>query len=424
MIKRNLVVMFLLCSLLVFAACASDVKESEDINKTDEVASEEKEISSLEWSEVLEKAKGQVVDIHMWGGSEYVNSYMDDYVAKELKDKYDITLNRVPVTDIRDVINKLLVEKEEDKTDGTVDLLWLNGENFKLAKENDILYGELTSLIPNYIKYVNLNAEDLNYDFGYKTEGYEIPFGKAQFVMVYNSEKIANPPKSMEDLKTWIKENPGRFTYPSPPDFTGSACVRNVMYETSGGYEKYLDDMSNEEFNENTAPLWAYLNDIEENLWRNGETYPASSAILDQLFASGEVDMTMSYNPVHASNMIASGSFPESTRSFVFDNGSLSNTHYLSMPFNCVDEEASVVVLDFLLSPEAQAMKNNPEYWGDFTVLDFEKLNDDEKLLFEELDLGKATLSTEELASKRLPEISSEYVNKLEKGWLEEVVKK
>jgi len=415
--KKNVaVIILLISSLFMFSACSS---KSEDVE-----VSEISGLGALEWSEVLEKAKGQVVDIHMWGGSEYVNNYMDDYVRSELKERYDITLNRVPVTDIRDVINKLLVEKEEGKDDGTVDLIWLNGENFKVAKENEILYGELTSLVPNYIKYVSVGAQDLNYDFGYKTDGYEIPWGKSQFVMVYNSDMLPNPPKSMEELKIWISENPGKFTYPSPPDFTGSAFVRNAMYETSGGYEKYLADMSDEDFASNVAPLWTYLNDIEKDLWRSGETYPASSAILDQLFANGEVYMTMSYNPVHASNMVASGTFPSSTKSFVFDGGTVSNTHYLSIPFNSSDEEASVVVLNFLLSPEAQAMKNNPEYWGDFTVLDFEKLTADEKMLFDELDLGEATLSTEELASKRVPEISSEYVNKLEKGWLEEVVKK
>lgn len=415
--KKNLtVIILLISSLFMLSACSEKKNEGE----ADQVVG----LGAMEWSEVLENSKGQVVDIHMWGGSEYVNNYMDDYVRTQLKERYDITLNRVPVTDIRDVINKLIIEKDEGKMDGTVDLMWINGENFKISKENDILYGQLTSLVPNYIKYVSVGAKDLNYDFGYKTDGYEIPWGKSQFVMVYDSEKVPNPPKSMDELKTWISDNPGKFTYPSPPDFTGSAFVRNVMYETAGGYEQYLDTMSDEDFVNNIAPLWSYLNDIEKDLWREGQTYPASSAILDQLYASGELYMTMSYNPVHASNMIASGNFPESTKSFVFDAGTVSNTHYLSVAFNAKDEEASMVVLDFLLSPEAQAMKNNPEYWGDFTVLDFEKLTDEEKNLFDELDLGAATLSTEELASKRLPEISSEYVNKLEKGWLEEVVKK
>lgn len=415
--KRNVTVFILLISLaIMLSACSKENTEAQ--------VSEVTGLGKLEWSEILEQSKGQTVDIHMWGGSEYVNNYIDGYVRKELKEKYDISLNRVPVTDIKDLINKLMVEKEEGKEEGTADLFWLNGENFKFAKENELLYGELTSLVPNYIKYVSVVAEDLNYDFGYKTDGYEIPWGKSQFVMIYNSDKVKNPPKSMEELKVWINENPGKFTYPSPPDFTGSAFVRNVMYETTGGYEQFLDEMSDDEFSNSTKGLWAYLNEIEKDLWRNGETYPASSAVLDQLFASEEVYMTMSYNPVHASNMIESETFSKNTKSFVFDLGTLSNTHYLSIPFNSNDVEASLVVLNFLLSPEAQAMKNNPEYWGDFTVLDFEKLTDQEKSLFEKLNLGEATLSTEELAAKRLPEISSEYVNKLEKGWLEEVVKK
>lgn len=380
-------------------------------------------LSSMEWSSVLEAAKGQTVNMHMWGGSQYVNGYMDDYVKPELENRYGIILNRIPINDARDLVNKIMAEKEEKKNDGSVDLFWINGENFKIAKENELLLGDLTAMVPNYIRYVNVSASDLNYDFGFKTDGYEIPWGKSQFVMVYDSEKVTNPPKNLDELREWIKQNPGKFTYPAPPDFTGSAFVRHVLYDKTGGYEQYFSEMDKDEFLSKTDGLWSYLNDIEPYLWRNGETYPQSSAALDQMFSTGEVYMTMSYNPVHGSNMISSGQFPSSTKTFVFDLGTLSNTHYVTIPFNAVNLEGAVVALDFLLSPEAQAKKNDPASWGDFTVLDYGKLSDEQKQLFDVLNLGPATLSTQELVEKRLPEIAGEYVNYLEEGWLEKVIK-
>jgi putative spermidine/putrescine transport system substrate-binding protein len=39
------------------------------------------------------------------------------------------------------------------------------------------------------------------------------------------------------------------------------------------------------------------------------------------------------------------------------------------------------------------------------------------------IDRGPATLSQEELSSHRIPEISAEYVQWLERGWLENVAK-
>ncbi len=52
---------------------------------------------------------------------------------------------------------------------------------------------------------------------------------------------------------------------------------------------------------------------------------------------------------------------------------------------------------NFLLSPEAQAHKQNPEVWGDGTVLDLNKLSAAQKKLFDDLPRGIATLSPEEL---------------------------
>ncbi len=47
----------------------------------------------------------------MWGGSDLVNNYIDQFVAPRLEEKYAIRLNRVPITDARDMINKLITEK-------------------------------------------------------------------------------------------------------------------------------------------------------------------------------------------------------------------------------------------------------------------------------------------------------------------------
>ena len=131
----------------------------------------------------------------------------------------------------------------------------------------------------------------------------------------------------------------------------------------------------------------------------------------------------MSFTQARASTRIAQGRYRNSVRTFLMKKASLFNTHFIAIPFNAPSKEAAMVVADFLLSPQAQYSKNIPENWGDFTVLTVEKLEDDDKKLFDTLDLGKASLPFEEWDRNGIPEIPSSYIEALEKGWEENVLK-
>ncbi len=202
------------------------------------------------------------------------------------------------------------------------------------------------------------------YDFGLATDGMEVPWGKSQFVFVYDSAKIETPPASMTELLEFAKNNPGKFTYPAPPDFTGSAFVRNAMIEMQENGDRFLENLSNEELDQLAQPGLDILSQMKPYLWREGMTYPENSGKLDQLYGAGEVWMTMSYNPVHAQSMIDSGQFPETSKTFVLDNGTLSNTHYLAVPFNTTNASGAFVVINEMISFEAQLEKFKPSVWG------------------------------------------------------------
>jgi putative spermidine/putrescine transport system substrate-binding protein len=361
----------------------------------------------------------------MWGGSPAINSWVENYAGSALKESHNITLNVVPINDAAEFVNKLATEKLAGLKKGTADLIWINGENFKNAHEADLLFGPYTQKLPNFNKYADKSAS-LN-DFGYPTNGFEAPYGRAQFVFEYDSLAINQSPASFIELMSWIKENPGRFTYPQPPDFTGSAFIRQAFYELTGGYEQYLngydgENINRELFEKKSPHLWEYLNEIEPYLWQEGKSYPKTITVQETLFSRGELAFSMYYSPSHATNKILEGQYKESVRTFVMKGNSIFNTHFTAIPYNAPNRAGALVVTNFLLSPQAQLNKADPSQWGDLPIVDYSLLSPQEKQNFDSLDLGVATLPIGVLGPNGVPEIPSAYVELLEKGWIENVL--
>lgn len=374
--------------------------------------------AALSWDEVTAAARGTEVVWAMWGGDERINAWVDGFVAQSLKDQYGLTLRRVPM-DAAVFVNKLANEKAANRAPGSLDLLWINGENFKRAKAEGLLYGPFAERLPHFA-YVNPAAVER--DFGTPVEGYEAPYGRAQFVLDYDSARVSQAPASFAELEAWVRANPGRFTYPQIPDFTGSAFIRQAFYELGGGVQNFTQGWDQARFDAAAPALWAYLNRIKPFLWQQGRSYPAGKAELDALFERGEVDFNLSYHAGGAQGLVLAGRYPHTVRTAVFRGNSLSNIHYTAVPFNAPNKAGALVLANFLLSPAAQLSKNNPANWGDFTVLDLTRLPEAERQAFEDLDLGAATLPLDVLGANAVPEVSAEYVEALESGWESEVL--
>ena len=378
---------------------------------------------TLSWPEALESARGQTVDWFMYGGFPSTNAYINGYVAPRVKTLYGVKLRQVPVKDISAVISKILVEKQAGKnTGGEVDLMWINGENFRTAKRNGLLYGPFAEVLPNQ-KLVDWSRPSVKNDFGEPVDGLESPWGSAQVVMIYNARRTPEPPRSIGELLAWIRKNPGRFAYPAPPDFTGSVFVRHVFYHVSGDVKSWKTGFDEHKFEKAAGKTYAVLRDIAPYLWRQGKTYPENPNRLAHLLADGEVDFAISYHPAKASKMIADGLYPDTVRTFVFKEGTIANTHFVAIPFNAADKAGALVVANFLISPEAQLKKADPMVWGDFPSIDLGRLDASWQQKFADLPRGIATLSNEELQRHQLPEPPSEILIRLEKGWDQHVLK-
>lgn len=373
------------------------------------------------WEKVVETARGGEVNWFLWGGSDNINKYVTEYIGGVLKKDFDITLNRVGLTDTVEAVNIVLGEKESGVNDkGSVDMIWINGENFRTMKQGGLAYCGYTDTLPNN-KLVNWNNPAIANDFGVPVDGCEVPWSKAQFAFAYDTARTENPPRSIGELIEWVKANPGQFTYAAPPDFNGSVFVRHVFYHAAGGVDKLLGDFDQAKFDEVSAKTWKILNDMEPYLWREGKTYPTSINAMEQLFANSEVALYFNYEPAGVGLNIENGTFPPTVKGYGLSDGTIGNTNYTIIPFNSPNKAAALVLQNVLLSGAAQYEKAKPEVWGTAAAIEVSRTDADTQAKFGALKTHPAVVPAAELAKNALPELQASWISAIEKGWLANV---
>lgn len=373
------------------------------------------------WDAILAKAKGQTVNWFMWSGSTTINSFVDKLVGDEAK-KFGVKVKRVPLTDTVQAVQKVLGEKQAGrKTNGSVDLIWVNGENFRTGKQAKLWFGGYTQKLGN-TKLVDWNSPSIAFDFGVKVDGLEVPWGRAQFAFFYNSNDVKQVPQTMGELIAWIKANPGRFTYPAPPDFTGSVFVRHVLYFVNGGFKDLLGPFDKAKFDAAAPKLWKTLNDLKPSLWRQGSTYPASIAELDSLYSNGEVSLDMTYGPGGVGGQVDKGIFPDTTRELVFTNGTIGNTNFTAIPFNSPHKEGAMVVQNILISPKFQFLMAQPKLFGQFAAINVQTAGAAWVKKFDSIPTPPSVLPAKALTRNSNPELQAGWVTAVEKGWKENVL--
>ncbi|MEM6902234.1 MAG: ABC transporter substrate-binding protein, partial [Pseudomonadota bacterium] len=362
-------------------------------------------------------AKGQTVYWNAWGGEGRINDYIA-WVGQQVSEQYGVTLEHVNLSDTAEAVSRVLAEKQAGRdSGGAVDLIWINGENFAAMKRQDLLFGPWSEEMPNYALVDTEGKPTTKTDFTVPVDGLEAPWGMAQIVFYYDTERLEQPPLSVEALLAFAEENPGRFTYPQPPDFLGSTFLKQVLYATIDDTERLLKPVDEARLDDDLAGMWDYLNKLHAVMWREGKVFPQGGPAQRQLMADGEIDVAVSFSPSEASTAITNFELPDTVRTFVFDRGTIGNTHFVAIPYNAAHKEGAMVVANFLMSPEAQLRKQNPEFWGDGTVLDMDALTSEQRADFDALELGIATLSPAELGTPLL-EPHPSWMERIEDEWV------
>ena len=250
------------------------------------------------WQQIKNEARGQTVWFNAWGGDNAVNQYLD-WVSGEMKTHYAINLKIVRLADAADAVKRIQTEAASGrKTGGSVDLLWVNGENFRTLKEANLLQTHWAQTLPNW-RYVD-TLKPVSEDFSIPTDGAESPWGGAQLTFIANRDVSKQPPQTPQALLEFAKAYPGTVTYPRPPDFTGTAFLEQllIMLTTQPQALKIAPEPAT--FADVTAPLWQYLDTLHPMLWREGKDFPPTPARMDALLNSGSLRLSLTFNPAHA----------------------------------------------------------------------------------------------------------------------------
>ncbi len=142
------------------------------------------------WDDVLAEAQGETVYFNAWGGAENINAYLE-WAGGELEKRYGVKLVHVKLDDTANAVAKVVAEKAAGRNEGgTVDLIWINGENFASMKRQQLLFSPgWAEKLPNW-KFVDIEDKPtIRTDFTIPVEGLESPWGMAKLVFFHDSAK-------------------------------------------------------------------------------------------------------------------------------------------------------------------------------------------------------------------------------------------
>ncbi|MES2957438.1 MAG: ABC transporter substrate-binding protein [Pseudomonadota bacterium] len=367
-----------------------------------------------DWARIEAAARGQTLYFNAWAGSERINAYLQ-WAAGELAQRWAVKLEHVKVGDTAEVVKRVRAEKAAGRVEGgSADLVWINGENFLAMKREGLLFGPWSEQLPSYAQVDTLGKPTTRIDFSEPVDGMEAPWGMAQLTFYADSARVSVVPTSLAALTDWAKKNPGRFTYPKPPQFHGSTFLKQVLIEAGADRKALYAPYDATALARTSAPLWAALDALHPHLWKQGRQFPANNTVMRQMLADGELAISLTFNPNEAANQIAAKTLPASVVSYQHSSGTIGNTHFLAIPFNSRAKAAAQVAANFLLSPAAQARKADIRQWGDPSVLALDKLSPADRALFGSVAApGQVSQS-----APVLPEPHASWIDPIEREWM------
>lgn len=183
-----------------------------------------------------------------------------------------------------------------------------------------------------------------------------VPYRGTTVVFSYDSAKLPEPPKTWDELVSWIKANPGHFTYNDPSTGgAGQAFVYNAIYRLIDDPDAF-SDAGNEKYTEMYDAGFEWLADIHPYLYTTGGhiQYAVKNQGALDLLASGEVDMVPAWADGTLDG-IEKGTLPDTVKMYQLSDLSLTGTD-VDMAICATSEkvDACYDFMNYVVSTEAQ----------------------------------------------------------------------
>lgn len=203
-------------------------------------------------------------------------------------------------------------------------------------------------LLDNYLEPAK-RLYDLSQGYGIVVSYY--PSGP---LFEYDPTKVQNPPKTIDELKAWIKANPNKFMYARPAN---SGPGRTLLM----GLPYLLGDKDPKDPINGWEKTWAFLKEIDASI----EYYPNGTGATMKELGEGTRWMLASTTGWDINPRVL-GTVPKEAKIFALQNFKfVGDAHYMIIPKG-LDNDRLAVTLDlmnFMLKPEQQAINYDKGYF-------------------------------------------------------------
>ncbi len=279
-------------------------------------------------------------------------------MGEEFSKRYGISFEYQDVGWFK-AVEQISEEKRRGVEEGSIDVVMIWSAPFAEGYKNGIWWDiPLVDLVPNArtgIPYIPLYFHDF-----YHSYGRHIPILQWQVAMLYNKQwvnagKMDSPPKTMDELMGWLRNNKGKFAYCDPnKGGSGHTWLISVAYYVNG-YDVYAFKPFDENLSDNLAkPVWQYLNEMEQYLYPDNP-YPEGNKATIELLELEEVGLQPMWTSITFQEIQAGRLDPEIAGMYMIDPPIASGGFDgYAIPFNAPNKFAALLWIDYMLSDEVQ----------------------------------------------------------------------
>jgi putative spermidine/putrescine transport system substrate-binding protein len=184
--------------------------------------------------------------------------------------------------------------------------------------------------------------------------GFGVPYRASSVILAYNSSDVPEPPRTLDQLISWVKSNDGKFTY-NPPDKGGSGgnFVTRVLevgipQDQLTFFQTQYDESRESAWDQG----WQILKDLHPHIF-NGGFYPAGNVPVLQTLGKGSISMAPVWSDQSLS-YLAQKLLPPEVKLLQIDPPFAGSAAYLGVPADSQNKPVLYEFLNWLLTPEPQ----------------------------------------------------------------------